>query len=72
MPTWKELKRFCENDEWELYKQTDHFFYRKIDSMGNVKQTKISMGTGEIPKILFKKILKNQLGVDLSYFNKKC
>ncbi|HNR05102.1 MAG TPA: type II toxin-antitoxin system HicA family toxin, partial [Bacillota bacterium] len=32
MPSWKELKRFCENDGWELYKTTDHYFYRKIDA----------------------------------------
>lgn len=24
MPRWKDLKRFCENDGWELYKSTDH------------------------------------------------
>ncbi|NLX02949.1 MAG: type II toxin-antitoxin system HicA family toxin, partial [Syntrophomonadaceae bacterium] len=28
MPKWSELKRFCEHDGWELYKQTDHYFYR--------------------------------------------
>ena len=31
MPRWKELKRFCDRDGWELYKDTDHYFYRKID-----------------------------------------
>ena len=31
MPRWKDLKRFCERDGWELYKNTDHYFYRKID-----------------------------------------
>lgn len=29
MPRWREIKRFCENDGWELYKDTDHFYYRK-------------------------------------------
>ena len=28
MPRWKELKRFCERDGWDLYKNTDHYFYR--------------------------------------------
>ena len=38
MPTWKELKRFCERDGWEPYKNTsDHFFYRKSDESGNVR-----------------------------------
>ena len=32
MPRWKELKRFCERDGWELYKDTDHYFYRKIEN----------------------------------------
>ena len=27
MPKWKELKRFCDKDGWELYKDTDHYFY---------------------------------------------
>jgi hypothetical protein len=37
MPTWKELKRFCERDGWELYKETDHYFYRKFDENGNIR-----------------------------------
>ena len=36
MPRWKELKRFCDRDGWELYKDTDHYFYRKIDENGNI------------------------------------
>ena len=36
MPSWKELKRFCEHDGWELYKITDHYFYRKQDADGNI------------------------------------
>ena len=34
MPRWKELKRFCDKDGWELYKNTDHYYYRKIDENG--------------------------------------
>lgn len=26
MRKWRELKRFCDNDEWELYKDTDNSF----------------------------------------------
>ena len=44
MPRWKELKRFCERDGWELYKDTDHYFYRKIDENGNIRMTKVSKG----------------------------
>jgi hypothetical protein len=71
MPSWKELKRFCENDGWELYKTTDHYFYRKADASGNIKRTKVSMGSGEIEKNLFRIILKRQLGVTKEYFNNK-
>jgi hypothetical protein len=71
MPTWKELKRFCENEGWELYKNTDHFYYRKADISGNILHTKVSKGTGDIHQNLFKQILKKQLLVSKEYFNSK-
>ena len=70
MPSWKELKRFCERDGWELYKQTDHYFFRKEKENGELKRTKVSKGSHEIPKKLWKEILKRQLMVSLEYFNK--
>ncbi|MDI3311912.1 MAG: type II toxin-antitoxin system HicA family toxin [Thermoanaerobacterium sp.] len=71
MPTWKELKRFLERDGWELYKQTDHYFYIKRDNDGNIRRTKVSMGSGEIKKHLWQEILKKQLQVTEEYFNSK-
>ena len=71
MPNWKDLKRFCENDDWELYKDTDHYFYRKQDEDGNVKRTKVSKGSGEIGHHFFREILKKQLRVDQATFNEK-
>jgi hypothetical protein len=71
MPKWKELKRFCENDHWELYKDTDHYYFRKIDEFGNLKRTKVSKGSGEIHSKMFKEILKKQLQVTKEYFNSK-
>ena len=71
MPPWKELKRFCENDAWELYKDTDHYYYRKIDENGNIRRTKVSKGSGEIHTHMWQSILKNQLGVTKEYFNSK-
>lgn len=71
MATWKELKRFCENDGWELYKVTDHYHYRKTDNDGNIRKTKVSMGTGEIKYYRWREILKKQLGVTQEEFNKK-
>jgi len=70
MPSWRELKRFCERDGWELYKDTDHYFYRKKMADGNLNRTKVSKGTGEIPQRLWRYILKKQLQVDETYFNK--
>ena len=40
MPSWKDLKRIYEHDGWELYKLTDHYFYRKRDPDGNIRLTK--------------------------------
>lgn len=69
MPTWRELKKFCESDNWELYKDTDHFYYRKRERNGNLKKTKVSKGTGEIKHHLWREILKHQLCVSIEYFN---
>ena len=71
MPRWSDLKRFCDRDGWELYKNTDHYFYKKTDSDGNIKRTKVSRGTGEIKGNLWQEILKKQLQVTEEYFNKK-
>jgi len=70
MPNWKELKRFCERDGWDLYKKTDHFYFRKEMDSGELKRTKVSMGSHEIPKKLWKEILKRQLKISEEYFNK--
>lgn len=70
MPSWSELKRFCDRDGWELYKNTDHYFYRKTDENGNIKRTKVSRGTGEIKGHLWQMILKRQLQVTEEIFNK--
>ena len=71
MPSWKELKRFCDRDGWELFKDTDHYFYRKIESDGSIKRTKVSKGSGQINGNLWKEILKKQLQVSQEYFNSK-
>jgi len=55
MPSWKELKRFCLNDGWEIYKDTDHYYYRKQMPDGTLKRTKISKGTAQIKAYLWKK-----------------
>lgn len=70
MPSWSDLKRFCEKDGWELYKNTDHFFYRKKMPDGVIKRTKVSRGRGEIKGNLWNEILKKQLQVTMEEFNK--
>ncbi len=62
MPKWRELRRFCENDGWELYKDTD-YYYRKYDECGNLKLTKVSKGSSEIHSGMWNMILKKQLQV---------
>ena len=69
MPKWKELKRFCDNDGWELYKDTDHYFYRKIEDDGSVRYTKVSKGSGEIHPAMWQRIRNHQLCVSQQYFN---
>ena len=69
MPKWKELKRFCERDGWELYKQTDHDYYRKFLPNGDVLRTKVSRGSGEIESGLWKRILTRQLKTTQEHFN---
>ena len=71
MPSWKELKRFCEHDGWELYKITDHYFYRKQDADGNIRFTKVSKNPGQINRNLWNVILHRQLKVTKEYFNSK-
>ncbi|MDE7416172.1 MAG: type II toxin-antitoxin system HicA family toxin [Lachnospiraceae bacterium] len=68
MPGWKELKRFCDKDGWELYKNTDHYYYRKYTETG-IRMTKVSRGSGEIYANMWREILKNQLQVTQEYFN---
>jgi len=69
MPSWRELRRFCERDGWELYKDTDHYFYRKQEQDGTIKRTKVSKGSSEIHYHLWKQILKKQLMVTEEEFN---
>ena len=71
MPSWKELKRFCDRDHWELYKETDHYYYRKKNNDGTVYYTKVSKGSGQIHQHLWQRIRNQQLHVTQEYFNSK-
>ncbi len=70
MPKFRDLKKYCEKTGWELYKVTDHFFYRKVIIDGTVLRTKVSLSLGkEIPRHLWQQILKNQLQITQEEFN---
>ena len=69
MPSRKELKRYCDRDGWELYKETDHYFYRKILPDGTILRTKVSKGSGQIGSSLWKEIMKRQLHTTQEHFN---
>lgn len=71
MPSWRDLRRFCEADGWTLYRETDHFYYRKVLYDGTVLRTKVSKGTGEIRGHLWEEIRKRQLQTTQAYFNSK-
>ena len=71
MPRWKELKRFCDRDGWELYKETDHYYYRKKLENGDVLYTKVSKGSGEIHPKMCQNIRNHQLKVSQEYFNSR-
>ncbi|MCL2108610.1 MAG: type II toxin-antitoxin system HicA family toxin [Oscillospiraceae bacterium] len=71
MPSWRDLRRFCQRDGWELYKDTDHYFYKKHLEDGRYLRTRVSKGSGEINGRLWNDILKKQLQVTMEYFNKK-
>ena len=42
----------------ELYKSMDHYYYRKYMNNGVLKRTKVSIGSKEISKFLWKNILE--------------
>jgi hypothetical protein len=70
MPSWRDLKRYCERDDWELYKQTDHFHFRKRLENGDVLYTEVSMGSGQIGGRLWSEILRKQLRTTQEQFNR--
>lgn len=35
-PRFKDLKNFCDKNDWELIRDTDHFYYRKLLANGNI------------------------------------
>ncbi|QJD87255.1 type II toxin-antitoxin system HicA family toxin [Cohnella herbarum] len=65
MAKWSELKRYLDRNGWSNYRTTDHYFYSKEG-----RRTKVSLSSGEIPPPVFRRILKDQLGITIEEFNK--
>lgn len=73
MPRFRDLLNYCERNGWELYKDTDHYYYRKLSADGVLLRTKVSHALArEIPPGLFQIILKQQLHTTKAEFNKNC
>jgi hypothetical protein len=64
MAKWSELRRYLKKNDWEMTSRTDHDFFRK-----DGRRTKVSNGSGEIPPPVFRRILKDQLGITIEEFN---
>jgi hypothetical protein len=63
-PKYGELKRFCEKNGWVLTWNTDHWYYEKVLFDGTILRTKVSHAVQkEIPRRLWKRILKMQLKI---------
>jgi predicted RNA binding protein YcfA (HicA-like mRNA interferase family) len=69
--SWKDLRRFLENDGYVLVRHGRDDIYEKTMSNGEIKRVRVSKGTGEIGKGLFARILKQQLDVNKEYFNER-
>jgi hypothetical protein len=67
---WTDLKEFCDNDGWELYKQTNRYYYRKIMPDGTIKRVKVYMDDTEINASMWQEILAMQLQVSQADFDK--
>lgn len=68
IPEKKDLRRFCQLDEWEKTNATspDHDRYRKYLDDGTILRTKVSRGRGPIVRnpTLWAHIWRHQLGLN--------
>jgi len=67
VPRFRDLLRYVQRDGWEPYgsRRADHYRFRKVLSDGRLVKTMVSRLLGkEIPRDLWPKIRKQQLGLD--------
>ena len=69
-PRFRELKSYCEKNGWVLINNTDHWYYEKVLSNGDILKTKVSHAVHkEIPPNIWRNILKHQLKITEKEFN---
>jgi predicted RNA binding protein YcfA (HicA-like mRNA interferase family) len=71
MPRWKDLRRFLENEGYVLIRHGRDDIYEKVLPNGDINRVRVSKSSGEIKPGQFRRILKQQLGVDIEYFNQR-
>ncbi|NLI11530.1 hypothetical protein Pmgp_02957 [Pelotomaculum propionicicum] len=68
-PKFGDLKRYCEKNGWIMIRDTDHWYYEKALSSGEILRTRVSHSVcKEIPANLWRKILKHQLQITKEEF----
>lgn len=68
-PKFRDLKRYCEKNGWVMIRDTDHWYFEKALSNGEILRTRVSHSLSkEIPANLWHKILKRQLRVSEEEF----
>ena len=71
MASWKDLRRYLQNDGWTFVRSGVDDIYSKTLPNGDILRSRCSKGTGEISPALFSRILKQQLKTDKATFNSK-
>lgn len=68
-PSWGEIEQFCRSDGWDLVRETDHSFFRKVLADGTVLETHSSFSSSKtIGANRFALILRTQLRVSAQAF----
>ncbi|MEO9045244.1 MAG: hypothetical protein ABI352_09520 [Candidatus Dormibacter sp.] len=68
-PSWGEIEQFCRSDGWDLVRETDHSFFRKVLADGTVLETHSSFSSSKtVSANRFALILRTQLRVSAQAF----
>ena len=68
-PSWGEIEEFCRSDGWDLIRETDHSFFRKVLADGTLLETHSSFSSSKTMSAdRFALILRTQLRVSARAF----